>query len=411
MEKEVSDVICPLPWVHLSSDLDGAMRICCNTYYPGTIVDKNDRTISIYEIETLEEYFNKSSLVEIRKKMLRGVRPKICSKCYDQEDLGIISVRNKFNEIYNKNEKYRKQLLDTSEDGEIEVKVQSIDISLTNVCNLMCIMCSPRASTSLKKYFDMNKIEYDKNFYQKASNKSANDITIKLIENLGHDLGEYLTTGGEPFLNKAHLNAVKMLVKSGESKKIKLTYNTNLTIWSEDLAALWEEFKLVEIHISIDGYGKLNEYIRYGSKWNSILRNLEKLKGRKNLSIQIHCAVQILNIFNIDDLHRWISSINEIEIKNIYFNYVTEPGWLDIRALPWSYKKLAWARILKILENKDCRFHPNMRDLMLYLKEKNTLLEADETKRVVIKKKLLRYQEHNQLEDICEMVPELKYLF
>ena len=74
--------------------------------------------------------------------------------------------------------------------------------------------------------------------------------------------------GGEPFVQEGHYMLLDLLIKSGCSKNISLSYNTNLSyngvFKGYDIEQLWKKFKKVELWPSIEGFGEKAEYGRKG---------------------------------------------------------------------------------------------------------------------------------------------------
>ena len=51
---------------------------------------------------------------------------------------------------------------------------------------------------------------------------------------------------------------------------------TNATVLPDDeLKKMLEQVKCLEVKLSIDAYGKLNDFLRSGSKWEKVEENIE----------------------------------------------------------------------------------------------------------------------------------------
>ena len=57
-------------------------------------------------------------------------------------------------------------------------------------------------------------------------------------------------------------------IAEGYSKNITIRYHTNGTVMSPKILQLWEQFKAIDVCISMDSWGKKNDYIRYPGNWN-----------------------------------------------------------------------------------------------------------------------------------------------
>lgn len=344
--------VCPLPWVHFSAHLDSTMRICCNTDHFGFVYDNDGNPIKLSEVSSIQDYFNLNFYKEIRAKMKNGEKPEVCKKCYQIEENGGTSVRQGYLGHYLNNESFKASVGDTKEDGSVAAKVQSLDFSLSNNCNLKCIMCNPDASYPLKRDFDKLGFEYDVNFTMGAHENWKDSSAIqRLVPEIAPDLKEFLTTGGEPFLNKTHLEILKIIVKSGNAKNVTLSYHTNCTIKNEELFEIWNGFKDISVHFSIDAYGELDEYIRYGTKWNKVEENVGIMLAHQKVRAEVHSCIQATNVFNLPELYDWIKS-HERRIPLMPFHiWMHHPPWLHLNILPVHLKEKAYRKLEEYFVN------------------------------------------------------------
>ena len=144
-----------------------------------------------------------------------------------------------------------------------------------------------------------------------------------------------------------------------ESKRIKgiladlfnntLDINTNGTVVNERLKNITKEFKTVKFHISIEGTGKLYEYIRGGDSFDIIQleQNIENFFNKlTNTTLIYTVTVQVYNIFDLVNIWQWYLK-NRKPHDEIYFrNIVANPRYLNIHVLPQKYKLQAY-EILK----------------------------------------------------------------
>ena len=109
---------------------------------------------------------------------------------------------------------------------------------------------------------------------------------------------------------------------------------------------LWKHFKLVQIGISLDGFGNVNNFIRYPSQWSKIENNLlklDKLEGKFYLFIKT--TVSVLNIWHLPEFIEYIMRSNyrrmncaaNFTITNLQF--VHGPEHLNSNILNNSFKE------------------------------------------------------------------------
>src|SRR5690606_38586383 len=113
------------------------------------------------------------------------------------------------------------------------------------------------------------------------------------------------------------------------------------------LFKIWEHFKLVRYHFSMDSFGPMNEYIRFPTNWETIERNLRRLdETGSHVEVTIACAVQMLNMYYIPDFIKWKLSQNFKKINPwplgaglINYHFVYHSGHLNVKVFPKHFKQ------------------------------------------------------------------------
>ena len=376
----MSKTWCPLPWVSQELTNNGNLRVCApskSSKSKGVL--KNEKG-EIYNVtkDDLEEAGNSLTLKKMRLQILKGEYPEQCVRCHKEEASGI-SSRRMF-EVVNCKDfiSFEKAAQTTSPEGEVDRSKYPIvhyELRLGNHCNLKCRMCGPTDSDSW--YSDTVKvwgvnifkdshgqvelIKKDRDLYE-TKNKdydwiNSNHFWNQIQKNIPNIKFLHIT-GGEPLLIKKHYEFLSMIVKKGYAKNITIDYNSNLTFLPDKALELWSYFKKIQIAVSIDGYGKVNDYIRYPSQFKKIEKNLEKLdqSSNNNYSLQIAGTVQVYNIFYLTDFIEWklkkhfhhVNSINKgYSILNLHplFN----PSFLNVKILPKKSKDQIKEKFLNFL--------------------------------------------------------------
>lgn len=291
----MSKFICNAAWNALTIWPKGQITPCC-------LYDYTMR-------KPLAEYRGTETFRDIQEEMLAGERPAGCQHCWQIEDRGLSSYRAHYGE----DKKNRDHLM-------------YLDIRNTNTCNLACRFCGPEFSSTWTKILTGLEIH-------------TFDISDFFGDvDLSH-LVEIYFAGGEPMMNPAHWKLLEFLTTNGYSKKIKLRYNTNLSILSykdHDAIELWKQFRSVDIHGSLEAIGKPLTMIRSGADWDAISANVERIVALRqecrHVTFSVFCTVGILNYWFLDELLDWGAS------KDIYIelSVLENPDLLSIRALPKS---------------------------------------------------------------------------
>lgn len=358
---------CPLPWTHIFSSLSGRYAPCYDALAP---------TGHNMENTTIREWYTSDYQNRLREEMLKEdydgkFFDKHCTGCRKHELLYGRSDRMKYVEqvlagtFDSKVPELLRAVQKFQEDGKIDLDERILDIKMKmfgNACNLDCYMCTPRSANtrtlSLKKIgkvFDpdldpkdgerMNTMKHDgEEYLDDVASVAKYTRSIKLI-------------GGEPLVMKNHYKLLDKLVQSGHSKGIDLIYKTNLSVFkmdNYDFRNYFGKFKEFIMKISIDSYGKYNDYIRKKSDWPQLIDNMMVMKNRKDSRVNVHSVVSFLSVMHIWKLQEYLK---EIGIPHTYY-IIQHPAILQVKNLPYEIKQKLipkykdYPNIVKSLEKK-----------------------------------------------------------
>ena len=208
-----------------------------------------------------------------------NIKSKFCTSCWQTEGTGVESKRQAYNKLYSKYKNIN------------ERNLKHLVIPVGNVCNLACVTCGPFASTGwIKKSQFMQRDDVDVKVIQGIKN-----VEQQKLDNVEHI--EFI--GGETLKSASFWNYLKTF-----PKHINFSIQTNGTIiLDKNQIDLLNSFENFNICFSIDGYGKIFEYLRQPAKWDSTVRNLKKYVqhfGLNKLSYLI--TISNLNILYIDKI-------------------------------------------------------------------------------------------------------------
>lgn len=329
-----SKTFCILPWMHLATNASGNLRVCCNST-PGKnfILRDNLKPYKITDPD-MQDFWQSSTLKKIRKQLLNDERPEMCERCFREEDSGVRSARQAWNEKY---------MFDYEESETPPLTVQYIDIRLGNLCNLKCRMCNPYASNQWVDEWHLVEQQLSDTEIKRLSsmNWPNDDAVASNLLKLADTIEEIYLTGGEPTLALSQYKLFDKLIELDLAKNITLKYNTNCTNLPKKLVEYWQHFKKIKINASVDAYGDLNKYIRYPTGWSLVEKNLAKfveMSKQGKIDLQVHCTVQIYNILKLNEYFDYMTSLG---VEDIYLNILNHPDYLNVRVLPSHLKELA----------------------------------------------------------------------
>ena len=339
-----SCTFCMHPFTGLATREDGAIKICCRSQPIGWIQN-----------ETLEEAWNNDTMREVRRQVLNNERPDVCKPCFDLEDQGVESLRQRhISDVIPESRMnlYPNALETLSHDYSMPFELPTMEIKINNLCNLKCRMCNPLDSTQWK---DWNSIVHHY--------KAENNYLVDAVEKLGLTEAPYVGlfddspnwwesfekllphfrrvefAGGEPLMDPMHYKILDMLAPYGDNIEIK--YATNGTVLGikggRTIHDYWPKFKSVAVNVSIDGLWDTYEYIRSGGNFNDVVKNIKEIKKIPNVSRVVGAfTVQANNILQTPKVIEYF--LNDLEIV-FYSHRVQYPRVLSAQVLPNQLKQ------------------------------------------------------------------------
>ena len=318
----VPDSICPFPWTHLEIKANGQIFPCC--VYSESIGNINQ--------VTLTDAFNGEYMTALRQQFKDGAKPNGCSNCWRNESQGLVSNRQRHNNFL------KKELLINYFDRPT---IASLDIKPGNVCNFKCRICSPGSSSLFAQEVISNSDDEDRKKIiltnQKLSKWTEDDQIFDQLKELIPTLSNLDMYGGEPFLVKQLTSVLNYAVENNYASQIRLHYNTNGSIFPEQLVPLWQHFKEIDIAVSIDNIGKRFELER-GGLWSEIETNIQKLVAlqSKKINVYIMPTINIQNVYYLDELFAWADKFG-LEIRPLILK---NPAGYSIQNLTPTAKNL-----------------------------------------------------------------------
>lgn len=354
---------CVLPWMHIAVDPNGDVKPCCIS---STNVNKQDTKPYNLGYDTVSEIFSSPAYDKIRTDMLRGNPVAGCERCYEVEKTST-SYRNQYNA------KWLELVKKKIEQNKVDT-VEYFDLRFGNLCNLKCKSCSAENSSQYEK--ELHQLKGIEKFIPIKPVLNMNDwynteIFLQNILSQKDNIQEIYITGGEPTIIEKNYQMLEDLIKSGDANNILIKLNTNMTNIQDRFLDIISQFKQVIFFASIDGVGRIQEYIRYPSNWNQIDSNFRKLINRKpnNVILSVTPVIQNINLGYCVELFEYLEQFNRDSDKtvvNIAPIILYSPDQLSIDYLPLDYKIRCWDNIedwIKTCKYQSSWFYNKMAEL------------------------------------------------
>ncbi len=319
-----SQTFCAAPWVNLTVSIGGNMSPCCE------ISGEFGNT----KHQPIKDLWNGGLFLKLREAFISGNKPKACWKCYEVDACGGKSMRQQYNEKFNNHIELISPLKHTA---PLPI---SLDIRFSNICNFSCRMCWHGSSSHW--YQDAKALRLTNSKTALIKSFSTKDNGVKEISALLPGVKYLYWAGGEPLITREHYAILEDLIAK-HSTDIYLKYNTNfskLTYDHGDIFKLWEQFKNIELVISIDGIKDRGELIRHGFSWDIFLSNLKLIKQKcPHIKIKFGITVSVFNVFVLDELHQNLLDLEVCHEDDFEIHCLQEPNFYRVNILPKKLKE------------------------------------------------------------------------
>ena len=416
--------LCLAPWVHTYLSPQTERRMCCASRESAQnfeqYIDTSAGTGKYIPI-TLEEHWNSLHMKSVRRRMMAGETLPECEVCNDKL-LNTSVYRSYFDQMFA--HKYDSIVENTQPDGTTTLRPVSWDYRFSNLCNFKCRMCGDMLSSAWEteqRQHNMINWSNPKNNWMKSEVKEQitafQDSQIEqefatAVEQ--HQVEEVYWVGGEPLMYEQHWRYMKRIVELGDGPNVYARYNTNLSrvnyrginLYSDILGGLrdWQ------ICASLDGTGRIGEYIRTGLDYDSWLTNFRE--GVRTAShrrqMRLDFTLTLPGMFEIENISRLAETEGVDILAKVVFSFspdiIMSPLALPKNILhPWLDELLA------------SPLPDPLRDILVQLKTRPTFQEQwptewqqglDKGKQRVLKLEDIRGDEYT-MADILSTRPEV----
>tara|TARA_Y100000748_G_scaffold246629_1_gene211127 strand:+ start:1222 stop:2406 length:1185 start_codon:yes stop_codon:yes gene_type:complete len=335
---------CKLAKLALNFDMSGMVQPCnLTTWYLKDLKDERHYNVLTDDVKKIWESEHRKKLIADHD---NGVRNPTCSTCWNSEDAGIESPRQKFN----------KELKDVE---VLESQPRVMIVKPGNLCNNACRSCNAHTSSMWYKtdyaLDDQGKTfkEYLEFFSRHKTAYTNNQVLEQRFAEWEDNIIFWDMYGGEPMIVPLFFKLLDQAVQNKNVKEKTFGVHTNGMVYKEDLVEKFSKFKSAHIGFSVDAIGQKNDYIRHGSKWENIIGNLRKYvadcKKHDNVSLSVRTTYTPWNIYYYDEIYDYFRKQFGITAMGCWCD---DKPWNDIRYIPRKAKESIIQKLSKY-ESKD----------------------------------------------------------
>lgn len=247
--------------------------------------------VPIKKVEDIKDWHSDSEYRKLRDPMLKGEKlDKHCDSCYKIESRDLESARQ-----FETLEWAVRLKLNNIHDLDRYADPIFYEIRPSNKCNIMCRMCDDARSHLIEKErIQLNLPLLDFRFKDLSFDQIAFDTVQRIY-----------VGGGEPTIMPEFYSFLQKCIDIGRTD-FELCIGTNGMKFSNKLLNLLSKFSDVLLSFSFDGYGIVNDYIRWRSDFNTVHKNallLQSLGHKIGLQTvpSMYNATRIHEIFEFYD--------------------------------------------------------------------------------------------------------------
>jgi len=389
--------------------------------------DKSARNSNASIHTTSPGEFFQQHMAPVRTAMLAGENVAGCSECYQMEQHGKVSGRQKqLLKIGVRTEQFAKTLASSpwraqfSQDDFSQLP-QDWQIDLGNYCNSACVFCGPTSSSRLAS-------EYKKlGMLTQAPPANWTDDPV-LIQRFVDTLVQsphiqYLHfIGGETIITPAFKIILQALIQAGLNRTATIGFTTNLTVWQQDIIELLTQFQGVNVGMSIESMKDINDYVRWPATISVVKEILDKwlqVATQHQWLTQLRVTPTVLTAGSLLTVHDYAWQRN-ITVESC--NFLQNPEMMRVSVLPRAMREPIIDEIRnwldlhsvdseQIVNIRNPNFAPaqitqDLASYMAYLEN-----EPDESWRLPDLVQYLKRLESNRGNSILTYLPEYEELF
>lgn len=352
------DPTCMYKWGWSTIFLKNGTTSSCHR----TVSDNIDHT-------NFDTFHNTPLKLKTRQDMLDGNWPGHgCQYCKKIEDSHGISDRNEINH-YGTPDLVPKELLENP--NAISVTPTMVEVYFSNLCNMSCIYCGPRLSSTweheVRKFKLVPVEQLDKVLLSDEKYKLILEKFWQWLAVNATNITKYNILGGEPFFQPELITNIDFF-ETHPCPKLRLTIFSNLKVNHEKFKKILTQLnslvtkghlQSVEITCSLDAWGPQQEYVRTGLDLAQWEQNFDTLvKDFPQINVQVHGTMCSLTIKTIPALVEKINAINvyrqDPSTTPVYltYNMVVDPDHMSPEIFPKGFFDEDFDKIDAVIKNK-----------------------------------------------------------
>lgn len=431
---DISPTFCLAKWYHVNIYLQTGETHSCYHPPPHKIDPKK-------LLSNPSALHNTQQKKEERRAMLRGEKPDGCRYCWNIEELGGNHVSDRH--IRNGSIFTPERLQEVREKGwEFDVNPEYVEISFGNECQMSCVYCHPKASSSWHKEIkqhgpysssQIHRQDIDWFDVYKEENNPYVAAWWRWWPELAPNLNILRITGGEPLIHTSTWRLFDHL-DSNPQPKLDINLNSNLSVKPSLVDRLISKtselhasgkMKWFDLYTSMDTWGPKAAYIRNGLDLELWERNFDTFMRKTVFPVSFMITYNSLSVSSFMDLLvkmlEWRQAYNYSDpskTQRVKFDtpHLKEPSIFDMLILPKDeylpYMERCWEFIGdNVVDGDNRKFsqleHDKFKRVVEYMRNTNLPVEKIEHSRGNFYRWIIEHdQRHGK--DFLSTFPEME---
>ena len=336
--KDIQEVFCLRPWNDIAIVTTGETIICAAQMGRSAKSFPKINSKESTTLEMLDSPLHRS----VRLAQFQGQWHENCENCKLKEQ----AVNQPSFRKIGTNEDIRRCLHNLNSDGSLKTtQLQQVEFMFSNRCNAACVHCSPVASTAwYKEYLGFFGEQFGHSGGQKWQldadgtgiefhNAGKGAKIWQLLEDNKETITHVTLSGGEPLIMPESDKLLDFFISNGRADQVSLLYYTNLSEIDSATLDRWNQFKQIELSVSLDEIEDRYEFVRHPLSWDNLLSNLDRVQTHS-----VTVCYMIPNMLRMAEIDQWISSRGYE--SSLHFAYRAQGSrHLNVNILPIDARK------------------------------------------------------------------------
>lgn len=328
------------PWTHTYVSPQTERRMCCASREPAQnfqqYIDTGSGT-GEYQPITLEQHWNSDHMRSVRRRMMAGEVLPECEVC-NNKLLNTDVYRDYFWHLFR--HRYDDIWKTTDENGATTMRPISWDYRFSNLCNFKCRHCGDMLSSaweSEQRQHDMIDWTNPKNNWMRPeTRREISQFQDSVIEQEfaaaveRGDVEEIYWVGGEPLMYEQHWRYMQRIIELGHGDRVYARYNTNLSKVHYRGVDLYQDIlsqiRDWQICASLDGTGKIGEYIRDGLDYATWIRNYQQglLHRQHRRQMRIDFTLTLPGMLEVEHIQQLAHDLDSDVLAKMIFSFTPD---------------------------------------------------------------------------------------